>query len=416
MPLGLITGPIVARALGPSGRGEVATATTYGNLAWIVLGVGVPWAVGQRVASGAGPAASALGTAARFCLALVPVSVAAALLLVLGPFDHLSVAASAGLVALVALAPLNVFANCQQSVLVASGALGSMSLLRAAPIVASAVAVIVLAVVGQLTTGTYLVVTVAAGLLVAGLTWKHLPILPRGRVAFRPLLSFGLRSFWGQAASYGNRFVDQAYLAATAPPRQLGLYAAAATVSAIPVSAGQAIAAKAFGEVARQHGDARWRAATRYMRIALFVGTASALALAVAAPVAVPLLFGRAFGGAVEPLIILLAGTATLSAGLTGVRILNAVNRPGAASWSELIALAVTLPGLALLVPMYGITGAAVVSTVAYWVRFVAMLVILRRAGLGSVRPRWADARDGVTLIIRSLRRSRSVSRRSVQP
>jgi O-antigen/teichoic acid export membrane protein len=412
-PLGLITGPIVARALGAAGRGEVATATVYGNLAWIVLGLGLPWAVGQRVAVEPSSVRPALGSAVRFSLLLAPVAAVAGLLLVVGPLSHLGDAAAAGTFVLVAVAPLNVFSNCQQSILVGEGALGAMSVLRAVPIVLSAVAIVAVAVAGWLGVGTYLIVTIAAGLLVNAATWWYLREPPRGLLPMQPLLSFGLRSAGGQLASFSNRFVDQALLALVVSTRQLGVYAVAATVSSVPLGFGQAIAARSFGEVAKAPEDQRAETATRYLRLALVVGGAAAAAIAVAVPIGLPLLFGRQFRGAVVPTLLLLPGTATLAAGLTGVRVLNAMGRPGRATVAEIGGLAVTLPGLAVAVPLFGIRGAALVSTAAYWTRLGVMLRSLRREGVASIRPGSSDVRDAVRLGWQAARRPlRRLSRR----
>lgn len=396
-PLGLITGPLVARAIGPVGRGEVASATVFGTLAWQVLALGLPWAVGNRVAGDPGRLRALLGNAARYCLLITPLAAGLAWFMVAGPLDHLSTAAAVGAFVLIAVAPLNVFSNVQQAALVAEGALRPMSVLRASPLLFSAAIVIGCAATGTLTIGTYLVATAGAGLLVNALTWRFLPVRPRGAEPYRPLLWFGVRSAGGQLAAYGNSYLDQAILAVAVGPRQLGLYAVAATVASVPLSFGQAIAARAFGDVGRATGDERWRQAGRYLRLSMLVGLLASAAIAATGPFLVPLLFGAPFRASVAPLLILLPGTAALATGLTAMRILNAVDRPGASTIAEGTGFAVTLVGLAVAVPAAGIKGAALVSTLAYWTRVAVQLRVLKGEGLGSVRPRWED----VTALVR---------------
>ncbi|HEX9991592.1 MAG TPA: oligosaccharide flippase family protein [Acidimicrobiales bacterium] len=397
-PLGLITGPLVARAIGPVGRGEVASGTVFGTLAWQVLGLGLPWAVGRRVAAEPGRLRALLGNAARYCLVVTPLAIALAWFLVEGPLDGLSTAAAVGAFVLIAVAPLNIFSNVQQAALVAEGALRPMSMLRASPILFSAAVVIGCAITGTLSVGTYLAATIGAGLLVNALTWRFLPTRPRGAEPYRPLLWFGIRSAGGQLAAYGNSYLDQAILAVAVGPRQLGLYAVAATVASVPLSFGQALAARAFGDVGRASGADRWEQAGRYLRLALLVGVAASAAIALTGPFLVPLLFGRPFRGSVVPLLILLPGTAALGMGLTAMRILNAVDRPGASSIAEGSGFVVTAVGLAVAVPLAGIKGAAIVSTLAYWTRIAVQLRVLRKEGLGSVRPRWSDVRSMVRM------------------
>jgi O-antigen/teichoic acid export membrane protein len=406
-PLGLITGPLVARAIGPVGRGEVASGTVFGTLAWQVLALGLPWAVGNRVAADPGRLRALLGNAARYCLLVTPAAVGLAWFLVNVPLDHLSTAGAIGAFVLVAVAPLNIFSNVQQAALVAEGALRPMSVLRASPILFSAAVVIGCAVTGTLTIGTYLAATAGAGLLVNALTWRFLPTRPRGSEPYRPLLWFGVRSAGGQLAAYGNSYLDQAILAVAVGPRQLGLYAVAATVASVPLSFGQALAARAFGDVGRATGEERWRQAARYLRLALLVGIAASAGIAVTGPFLVPLLFGSPFRASVVPLLILLPGTAALGMGLTAMRVLNAVDRPGASTVAEGAGFAVTVVGLAVAVPAAGIKGAAIVSTLAYWTRIAVQLRVLRKEGLGSVRPRLADVRSlvrmGLDLVARKV-------------
>jgi O-antigen/teichoic acid export membrane protein len=110
-PLGLITGPVVARALGPAGRGEVSTATVYSTLMWLVISLGLPIAIGQHSMRDRSQAAALLGTGVRYCLVVAPLVGALAYLLCVGPLDDFSAAAKAGIFVLMAVAPLNIVMN-----------------------------------------------------------------------------------------------------------------------------------------------------------------------------------------------------------------------------------------------------------------------------------------------------------------
>jgi O-antigen/teichoic acid export membrane protein len=130
-------------------------------------------------------------------------------------------------------------------------------------------------------------------------------------------------------------------------------------------------------------------------------------------PVALPLLYGDTFRDAVVPLLILLPGTAALSYSATASQTLMSIGRPGANTIAELVGFSVTIPGLIIAIPIAGIQGAAAVSTTAYITRAVAQTVVLKQAGVGSVRPRFADAVDIARAIGVSLRRKNPLSRRA---
>lgn len=406
-PLGLLTGPFVARALGPTGRGEVAAATVAGTMTWMAFAMGMPWAIAHRRTTSPGADQALVGSSIRYAFFVLPLATATAVAVVLEPLEDLRWAATAGAVVLMAVAPLNIVTNCQQAMLVAEGALGAMSVLRSAPIIASAVATLTLAATGTLSVATYLATTVIAGLMVNALTWRYLPVRPRGTVPFRPLLSYGARNAGAQLASFGNRALDQAVLAVVVGTKELGVYAVAATIAMAPLSFGQAISARAFGEVALARPRRRRETAERYMRLSLLTGFLGAGAIAVLAPLAVPALFGRQFSDAVVPVLLLLPGTAGLGLGMTGARTLNAIGRPGTATVAEAVALAVTVAGLAVAAGPWGINGAAIVSTIAYWTRNLVQLHVLRREGLGSIRPTEEDALELIRTLLRPIARVR---------
>jgi O-antigen/teichoic acid export membrane protein len=240
-----------------------------------------------------------------------------------------------------------------------------------------------------LTVGTYLAVTIGAGVLINLYSWVALPVRPHGRLPMRPLLGFGVRAIGAQVASFGNRQLDQVFLVSLVPTRQLGLYAVAATLSTLPLAMGQAIGSRAFGEVATAEDEGR--TAARYTRFALVAGLVFSALLALAAPIGVPLLYGQAFRGAVVPLLLLLPGTVAFSYSATANQALVSMGRPGTVTLTEVAGLAVTLVGLITLVPILGVRGAALTSSAAYFTRAITQAVALRRAGVPSMRPRASD-------------------------
>jgi O-antigen/teichoic acid export membrane protein len=411
--LGLVTGPLVGRALGPIGRGEVASAVVYGLLAGLVMTVGVPFAIGHAAARRPGIEQALLGTAMRQALVLGPVAIVAAILVVQYPLSHLSPAGRAGAFVLIALGPLDFVTKSQRMIMQARGHLRPLARLWLAPFLLTLVVTTILYAFSALTVGSYLITQVSAGLMVNLASWWALPLRPAGSVPMRPLLSFGLRGFGASLSSFGNRQIDQIFLVSAVATPQLGLYAIAVTIANLPLGVGQALGARAFGEVARAPDEDEGEAAARYLRVALLAGIALSIGLALSMPVVLPLLYGDAFRGAVVPLLILLPGTAALSYSATASQTLMSIGRPGANTVAELVGLGVTIPGLLIAIPIAGIKGAAAVSTIAYISRAIAQTVVLKQAGVGSVRPRFTDAVDVAQAIALSLQRKNPLSRRA---
>jgi O-antigen/teichoic acid export membrane protein len=101
--------------------------------------------------------------------------------------------------------------------------------------------------------------------------------------------------------------------------------------------------------------------------------------VALVAPLLVPFVFGPDFRAAVPMVwVLLLAGFPLVGAVVASAAMVS-LGHPGYSAWSELLALAVTVPGLFLLAPSMGGTGAALVSLGAYGASFGMLLIIIRR-------------------------------------
>jgi O-antigen/teichoic acid export membrane protein len=118
----------------------------------------------------------------------------------------------------------------------------------------------------------------------------------------------------------------------------------------------------------------------RGLRLTLFGGGASVIALALCAPVLIPFVYGHQFAAAIPALWLLLPGIVFWSSSSILGSGLQAANRPGLASVAQLAAMMVTVAGLVLTIPRFGIEGAAATSSVAYGLAFAMSLAFLRAA------------------------------------
>jgi O-antigen/teichoic acid export membrane protein len=91
------------------------------------------------------------------------------------------------------------------------------------------------------------------------------------------------------------------------------------------------------------------------------------------------LLFGHRFAAAFPVTVVLLVAALPLAGVSFFSSIYIARNRIGAAGLSEIVALAVTVPGLILLAPRLGAMGAAIVSLAAYSLNFTWLVLIAAR-------------------------------------
>ncbi len=91
-----------------------------------------------------------------------------------------------------------------------------------------------------------------------------------------------------------------------------------------------------------------------------------AAALLVAGPLLIPLVFGADFADSVLPLLLLIPGTCAFALNNIYAAYLGGIGRPALNLRVALVSLAVGLTLDILLIPVVGIAGAAVATTVSY--------------------------------------------------
>jgi O-antigen/teichoic acid export membrane protein len=380
----VISGPLQARALGPGGRGELAAILAPLFAAPILADIGLSTFVVTAVAKGRS-VATVLGSVA-------PVALGCGLVLALaGPFvaDFIAGGRETVEVFLVigfALMPVTLGLNLLQAVNWAQEGWRVWILVRAIPPVGTLVATIVLFAVDALTVASAATVALALGLLssvpvLATVRWHGRPRFKRAVTAEG--LSFGSRASLFSIATMANARLDQLVMTRAVSSEQLGLYAVAVNVSGFQQSLSTGVTSAMFPRVSA--GAAGLTA--RGCRVTLWLIAAASALLIPAIGFLLPLVFGPEFSDAVGMTRILLvsaiasAGTAVLATGLT------ASGHPGVSARGELLSLAITVPGLLLLLGPMGATGAALISLLAYTTTFLYLLVRV----VGTLGGRYRD-------------------------
>lgn len=390
--LALITAPIVARTLGPAGRGGYAAVMTYAGLATAVLSLGIHLTVTHSVLADRRDPREVLGACVRFAIMLVPLALAAGVLVGTGFLSEYEEAARYGAFAFVALAPIGIVQLCLQSLATSSGALGTLAAVRLAPLLINLLGVVGLAIAGVLTLATYLAVTFASIFVTLVLSALLVGLTPRRGQKLRPMLRFGVRAYPAALGNIANSHLDQLLIAPFLGPTDLGHYAVAVTLANMPMGIVQAMTARYQSEITDDRdGRLLTAAAAERIRISALVSLLSMVLMAPLVPIMVPLLFGDAFAATTPLCLILLAGCVAQGTATVASATLILAGRPGAASSAQTVALVVTAVGLAVALPTIGVVGAAIVSVVAYWVRTVAQVRELHRIGVRGLVPQRGD-------------------------
>jgi O-antigen/teichoic acid export membrane protein len=378
--LTFVTAPLLARALGASGRGDLAAITVPLSLIPIVLSLGIPRFANRMVPRGA-PLNEVIGSLG---IPLLIVGAFAAAVAVPAA-DVLSGGRSTVrfyLIITFLAAPVLLLEVLLLACLTGLARWRRLIVAQLMPFVVPFIAIVVLYPMHRLTVSTAAAFTILGALLVLV---PALPLLTAGggpvlrfRLA-REGVRFGLKSWLGGLAQLANLRLDQLLMIPLVAPRELGLYAVATSVSGASTILTGAITPPLMTRVAAGETELLPRA----VRIVVVSTVAFNILLGLVTPVLLSVLLGPQFDGAIPMALVLLVGTVPLVAAGVLSAGLQADGAPMIPSVAELIALVITVVGLLLLLPRFGGMGAAIVSLVAYSVTFLVQLVMARhRSGV----------------------------------
>ena len=397
----LVSAPILARALGPSGRGDLAAILVPIGLAPPLLELGLGVYAGRAAARGRS-VATLKGTLAPLLLGLS----------LLGPLLALPVAHLLGegretvetwLIVGMCLMPVALMVNLFAGIAMGLQSWRMVIAVRLIPPVGSLALLVPLYLADRLTVEAAAAVAVVTG------TAAIIPLLPLilggGRPRFRRAVAkravpFGLKVWASSIAQTANVRLDQLLMITLVEPRVLGLYAVAVTFAALPSVLIRGLSAAIFPRIASGEGQL----APRALRITFLLATVATAGMAVICEPLLTTLLGSAFGDA-TPMALILLVACLLQAGANMLDVMvTADGAPGASAVSQGLALAITIPGLLIMLPLLGGEGAALVSVAAYGTTFVYLFVVARRRFGGRVRDYLVPTAEDRRILIEAAR------------
>jgi O-antigen/teichoic acid export membrane protein len=196
----------------------------------------------------------------------------------------------------------------------------------------------------------------------------------------RPLMNFAVPSVAASIPLYLNLRLDQVVLTRVATPKDLGLYAAATGFTWAVNPPLQAIASFAFPRVAAiADVEGQRRELLRITRLATPICVLTALVVGGLTPLAIPLLNGPSFRSAISVAIILVGASTVFAYEFILEEAARGLGHPRLALFAQLVGLVSTVVGLFVLIPKFGIRGAAWASMIGYGAACCTDLILLRR-------------------------------------
>ena len=400
---------VIARALGPVGRGLYALPLAFLGIAMALSHVGLESA--NMFLASHGLTLRRLWATSTVASLLVSgaawATVAGASILV-GPTFVGGLPASWVGIALAQL-PILLMTLYWTSVLQLDGALAPTAVVTVVGTVANAAMVFAVGLAGALTPFRVLTLT----WVTAGVTWilvlrlgmhRGIASLATDRTLLARAIAFGLRAQLATAFAFLLLRMDQVLVQGILGFRELGLYALTVVLAELLWLITDPFAASLLPHQVRAgNGDER-RLGYATARLGLALSAILCLFVWIVAPHGIRFIYGEPFVDATWPVRWLLPGVAAIAAQRPLYAIVTKEGRMGLAAAMNAAALAVNLALNLLLLPAVGVVGAAIASTVTYLILGVGYVLATRRPGVvgwGDLVPR----RDDLLLLSRALRR-----------
>ncbi len=210
----------------------------------------------------------------------------------------------------------------------------------------------------------------------------------------RLLLSYGIRSYGIDLLGTLALQVDQVLVVSFLTPADLGLYVVVLSLSRMlnvfQLSVVMVLFPKAAGRTQADAVAMTGRAA----RMSLLLTGMCAVGVAVIGPLLLRIFYGRAYARSALSLRILLAEVTISGCVFVLAQAFMALGRPGTVTLLQAVGLALSVPLMLVLIPRYGIAGAAfslLMSTCARFVFIYASFPLFLKTAPPSLLPRRED-------------------------
>jgi O-antigen/teichoic acid export membrane protein len=204
---------------------------------------------------------------------------------------------------------------------------------------------------------------------------------------------------------------DQVLVYSLGGPAEGGLYSVSLAMVQLSAYVPLVLSHVSFPRLASLPDAAAAVLTARIARLGFIGSFGVGILLAATVPFMTPLVFGPGFAGAVTPALILLPGAVLWSLQWVLARAWSARGRSSLVLTSFLLSVVTMLLLDLILIPLWGLVGAALASVAGSTAGFAWCVVAYHRRGeigLVDLVPRWSDVRslsDEIASLLRAFRR-----------
>jgi O-antigen/teichoic acid export membrane protein len=372
LALTMISSLVGARALGPAGRGDLLVVVLWPPVIALLAGAGLPTAHRYWMAREPQRVSRLFSNAVVYAIVVGLIAVTLADLVV----PHLVGNRSPQVMLLVRIYQINIpaalFLDLMRGLLEGTRRFGWAGAARLTFFGVQSFGFAILWLTGHLTVPTACLIMIASQassmlLALIAVLYQLRPSWEPNWSEFKNSLNYALRDYPGLVSDYTTLRLDQLMLGGLGSSAANGLYVMAVRLSEMTTVAADAIADALMPEVAAADSAKRAEMLTaRSLRLAIYLHLALLGPLWLLAPLVLRVLYGQSFVPATSAFRWLLVAAGVWSCGSIVISGLRGFGHPGVSTLARFSASIVTAVTLVMLLPRWGIKGAAVSSLIGY--------------------------------------------------
>jgi antigen flippase len=411
MMVNVATGIIVARTLGPAGRGAVAAIVLWPIIVSGVLTLGVPAALRYTIRRRLADTAELFSTAVLIGAVLGAVAFVVGFALV----PHILVRYPPAVIVfaqwMMLFAPLCLLNASLQAFYDAQGDFKRSNIMNYVPPMLTLTGLVVLHVLNQTSPFSVSLAYESPFALTTATTLfalRRFLCVPR-QIAerVRALLHYGFRAYGLDILGTLAGQIDQAMVIGLLSAGNFGLYAVAVNGSRVLATLAASLNTVLFPTAAGLESSQAVALVVRSARIVFATTAVAASFFVVALPLLVSVAYGEEYASVVGvtrwlSIAVIFAATTT-----TFTQAFMATGQPGIATILQCLGIGMTVPLMLALIPRFGLTGAAYAVDISSVARFVLVMVSYPLF-LHHPVPRLFLTRRDVAALFASLRRARA--------
>jgi O-antigen/teichoic acid export membrane protein len=392
------TGIITARALMPSGRGQLAAMILWSQFLAYISSLGVPSSMihAYRCYPAKRRAIVASGLFMSLCTGTLVTIIAAIFL------PHWMHRYPAPIIRyaqwFLIITPICSLSFAGRGVLEAAGSFTSSNLMQILTPVATIIPLIVLALFHSLTPFSAALCYIISALP----TFYYLLLQLRPYVhGLKPdlgisklLLSFGIRSYGIDLLGSLSVQLDQILVVNMLTPAEMGSYVVILSLSRTLTVFQNSVVTVLFPKASGLPSEAVLKLSEKSARISLLVTSFFAVWVYIFGPILLRILYGKAYVGAFNAFRIILVEVTLSGCVFVLAQAFMAVGRPGVVTILQATGLSLSIPLMLVLIPRWHIEGAATALLASTIARFIFVILGFRfflKAPLPDLRPRLSD-------------------------